>query len=249
MFYLNISPFPVKVLFIIFMTMEADDIKEKAQVLKGAMGTLIFTVVECAVFLLLLVGIPLAQFKARPMQYCLNQSSSVSSFASCIENLDIAMPCYTMWGYKENCAGTAYIARGIAAFECPRRRNTMNAAAAFSIISLFLCIAIALGGLMLYTNSCQSILVVLVLTVIAVFTHLISWACVADVYNSRMCGLADMLDGGIDGNYVNYFGWSDLGTRGKDAFSLGSGFALLVISWCAQLVNCVIVAVLFFSSR
>lgn len=142
-----------------------------------------------------------------------------------------ASSCFTMWGFKWDCGSTTYNARGTAAFGCGQRKNNMTGAAVFAIVSIAFVLVAFLYGLLLVLGCCRGYLLPAIMTLIAVATLLVCWACVAGVYNNNMC---------------NCTGCAMSGKLKNNGYAYGPGFALIVSAWCFQVVNCVFVFVLMF---
>ncbi|CAG9574596.1 amastin-like surface protein-like protein [Leishmania major strain Friedlin] len=131
--------------------------------------------------------------------------------------------CYTFIGYKTECSLSAVSATGTAAFGCKQRRDSMGSGAAFAIISILTTLAaLVFIALMLLRIPC-AVFPPLLFTCLSVFTILISWACVASVYSIRMCNDPFY-------RFVHY----------------GPGFGLMVTAWCLQVINVVVLFMLFF---
>lgn len=83
---------------------------------------------------------------------------------------------------------TKYTAHGVAAFGCGQRRNNMTGAAVFAIVSIIVALVLVVWGLLMVLRVCQSFLLPLILSLVGTATLLVYWACVAGVYNNKMCG-------------------------------------------------------------
>lgn len=139
-----------------------------------------------------------------------------------------AKSCWTVWGLKYNCGSTTYNLKWSSAFGCGQRRNNMNGAAAFALASIVISLIALIYGVMMILGSCQSRVVPLVLSLLAMATLLVSWACVAGVYNNNMCNCNGCFYSGKFKYYAKY----------------GAGFTLLILSWVLQVINCVLAVVL-----
>lgn len=117
--------------------------------------------------------------------------------------------CASMFGWKE--CGVNGISSG---FNCGIKSN-MGAAAAFAIISIFITCFSFSALLLTMCNRFSRPPLILVLDGIACFTILISWACVAGVYNQGTCNT--LLLRSI---MVNY--------------KYGASFGLMVTSWVLE---------------
>ncbi|CAD2219866.1 amastin-like surface protein-like protein [Angomonas deanei] len=173
-------------------------------VLSGVIAGIIYTILQAIVFIFVLVATPIDMFKPKNNNFWITIPGwSPAGRGSC----------YTMWGYKTDCSSTKYTSKGTAAFGCGRRRNNMNGAAAFAIISIFLTLVALVFGILLICK-CLGAIVPLILSIIAMVTILISWACVAGVYTQGFCG----------------------GNPYKTNMKYGAGFGLLVTAWCLEVI-------------
>nr|CAJ2467760.1 unnamed protein product [Leishmania braziliensis] len=125
-------------------------------------------------------------------------------------------PCVTLWGEKLQCYSVGNTTPLDELWmDCPSRRDRFRACQAFAIISI--CVygaAAVLGFLLLWGCSCLR-WVCLALNVAGIATLGIVWASMVVVYN--------YVDGGcIDEVLMSVF---------------GSGFVLLVIAWCLDIIN------------
>lgn len=152
---------------------------------------LILATMHFLTFLFVLVATPLDVFQAR--------------------NDAITGECASMFGWKR--CGSHAVTRS---FVCGIK-GTMEAAAAFAIISIF----VTLTTFLLYTltiiNVFKKPLVLLALDAAACLTILISWACVAGAYNEGTCL-------GLPENSVYY------------SFRYGGAFGLMVTAWVLQMI-------------
>eukprot|EP00796_Vickermania_ingenoplastis_P006096 gene6096-biopygen3902 len=165
----------------------------------GTVGAIIFTALEVVVLALTVIGTPIQQFKPK---YGGNH-------------------CFTLWGYKADCGSTTYTIRGKDAFGCAQRKNNMVGAAVFAIASIVFSLILVLYGVMVILHCCTSFLLPVILSILTAGTLLVCWACVAGVFNNRMCKHQV-----TDGKY-------------KEWYDYGAGFALIVVAWCVQVVNVV----------
>lgn len=180
--------------------------------LKGTILAIVFTIIEVLVLAFTVIGTPIAQFKPR------HRGPGVKS-------------CLTMWGAKADCGSTSYSARGIDAFGCGQRKNNMTGAAVFAIVSIVVALILVLYGVLMVLNACQSAILPIILSILAVATLLVCWACVAGVYNNSMCNCNGCwMSGKLKNMNIEY----------------GAGFILIVIAWCLQVVNCILAFVMMF---
>lgn len=122
--------------------------------------------------------------------------------------------CYTMWGYRDFCGDVPYDRKGDAAFGCSRRTSTMHCAAAFAVMASIFGFFGLVFGILLNTQIKLPVLISFSLAAACIPCTLISWACVASVYNMAMCD----------------------GTKYKDKYPYTAGFALMVASWGLDII-------------
>eukprot|EP00796_Vickermania_ingenoplastis_P006094 gene6093-biopygen3901 len=170
----------------------------------------IFTVVELIAMALTVMGTPIQQYNLRG-------------------NWRGKKPCYTLWGYKSDCGSIAYDAQGVAAWECAKRTHYMNAAAAFAVISIVTAVATVVLGLLMVCNRFRYIKVLALCCITVSVALLICWACLATVYNSKMCA-----------------GATFSGTSFSESTKYAAGFAVLVAAWCVQILNGIFTALMLF---
>ncbi|KAG5503467.1 hypothetical protein JKF63_05606 [Porcisia hertigi] len=96
--------------------------------------------------------------------------------------------CYTMWGYRKFCGDVPYDLTGDAAFGCARRTSTMHCGAAFGVMASVCGFAALIFGILLNTQIQLPVSIAFVLASLCIPLTMISWACVASVYNLTMCG-------------------------------------------------------------
>ncbi|KEG08650.1 amastin-like surface protein-like protein [Trypanosoma grayi] len=167
----------------------------------GITKHLIFLILQAIVFLFVVIATPLAVYRS-----------------------PLTNACYTMWGYKLNCDSTSVQA----SWSCNQQRDTMRAAAAFSIISIFFSlISTALAALSLFCNMRLSNMILFVLSVLIVFTLMVCWACIAHVHDANVCS---PISGGSIGRFYGY----------------GAGFGLLVTSWVVQILASILAGLMTF---
>lgn len=171
----------------------------------GNFGGIIFTVLEVIVLAFTVIGTPIAQFKPR---------------------YGGGKYCYTLFGFKSDCGSTTYNARGKAAFGCAQRKNNMVGGAVFAIASIVFSLILVIYGLMVVLGRCMSFILPVILSILTTATLLVCWACVAGVYNNRMCK-----NQAADGKY-------------KTGAKYGAGFILIVIAFVVQAINCVFAVVM-----
>ncbi|XUY37301.1 amastin-like protein, putative [Leishmania panamensis] len=125
-------------------------------------------------------------------------------------------PCITLWGSKDECYSSRIdVSLEQLWVECPGRRSLFKTAQVFAIISICVYgIAAVLGFIALCCCSCLH-WVCLALNLTGAITLCVVWASMVVVYEKA------------DGPCV----------RDKDLSVLGSGFALLVIGWCLDIIN------------
>lgn len=177
-------------------------------------GSLFFTVLEVAVFLLVTISTPIPHFFPRSYH---GQRA-----------------CYTMWGYKNKCPNVHYTAKGNSAWGCPHRKNTMDTAAAFAVVSVVLLLGTVVIGGMMVCNTFKVLLVPIILSCLLSITILISWACVASVHNDSMCG-GDNAVFCVNKSFKSC-GWN-----------YAVGFYMMVVGWCVQVIDTIFIFAWLFS--
>lgn len=186
----------------------------------GRLSPIIFLSLEALTFLFCLIATPIAQFKP-----------AISEF------FDIDVGCFSLFGATAKCGGSVYIAKQKAAFGCSHRTNNMNAGAAFAIISILITLITVIFAVFILLSFWKSFMIPLILCAAATLTLLISWACVADVHNSRMC-CTNSLDEALS---------LMCGSMKSLGYTYGPGFGLMVVAWIIQLVNALYAAILTFA--
>ncbi|KAH9600028.1 Amastin surface glycoprotein [Trypanosoma melophagium] len=164
---------------------------------------LIPLVIECVVFLFVLIGTPLETFRLH------NPLGSDS--------------CITLWGAR-NCGSASYSSRD---FRCNREKSTMNAGAAFAIISIFVTL-VAILTFFLTGKLSPAGLIGKICAILAVFTILIAWATPASVFHQHMCKMLSIR----------------LHSYKENGWHLAAGFGLMVTAWCLQIIAVVLSFVL-----
>lgn len=177
-------------------------------------GSLFFTVLEVSVFILVTVSTPIPHFF--PHSYHGRRS------------------CYTIWGYKDKCPNLRYTTKGNSAWGCSHRRNTMNTAAAFAVVSVVLLLTTVVIGVLMVFDRFKILLVPIILSCLLSVSILVSWACVASVHNDTMCG------GDTAVLCVN----KSFKTCGWD---YAVGFYMMVVAWCVQMIDTIFIFVWLFS--
>lgn len=129
-------------------------------------GSIVFTVIQACVFVLVVVAAPIEQFEQRPT---------------------LGAGCYTLFAYQHRCRQRHNSLTGIAAFDCAERRNYMNVSAVFVIMSIAATLASMVFGILMVLRIPCAVLFPLVLTCAASTSLLVSWACLSVVYGKRMC--------------------------------------------------------------
>lgn len=175
----------------------------------GFLGSVVFAIVQFLVFLFVLISTPLEHFVAKG-------------------NWGNGSGCFTMFGYQNSCRGS-YTSKGTEAWGCVKRRDNMNAAGAFAIISIITTLAALVFGILMVIRIPCAVLFPVVLVLVSVLTILISWGCVAAVYGQNMC----------KGNAA-------VGAAFKFFTSYGPGFGLMVTAWCFEVVNLILIILLAF---
>ncbi|KAG5504022.1 hypothetical protein GH5_04883 [Leishmania sp. Ghana 2012 LV757] len=127
--------------------------------------------------------------------------------------------CYTMWGYRKFCGNVSYDLTGDAAFGCPRRTSTMRCGAAFGVMASACGFAALVFAILLNTQIQLPVVISFVLAAVCIPFTMISWACVASVYNMTMCG-----------------------DRFGSKYPYTAGFALMVASWGLEIIAVVVLA-------
>lgn len=130
--------------------------------------------------------------------------------------------CYTFWGYKEDCSKHEYTTVGIEAFGCTQRMYTMRAAAAFSFGASLVALVTVIYGITLFFGCTERYLVAFLLATMCSIGLLVSWACLAGVYNLSMCVCTDCkYQGPFKDLHLNY----------------GPGFYLILVAWVMEMCN------------
>ncbi|KPI82414.1 G-amastin [Leptomonas seymouri] len=132
-----------------------------------------------------------------------------------------------MWGYKR-CGAYRANPNGLPykGFPSSGIHDTMNAAAAFSIISIFMTLVATISTILLVFK-CISKMIPGVLSIVAFLTTLIVWACQAGVYHR---------------NYdVVTAGGVRLQADIRSGFNYAGSFGLFVTAWCLQTIVMVLV--------
>nr|CCM20276.1 Putative amastin-like protein [Leishmania guyanensis] len=127
-------------------------------------------------------------------------------------------PCITLWGFKDKCYSGMLSQNSDDLWSpCPRRRDSFRAAQAFAIISILVYGLAALFGFIMLCRCPWLRVVCLVLNVTGAVTLCIVWASMVVAYSTldRPC----------------------FGLRSRNNF--GSGFVLLVLAWCLDIINMV----------
>lgn len=158
-------------------------------------GAMAFTLIQFLAWAFALVATPTAQFQTE------------------------GHGCYTMWGYRSWCGDIPYDKTGNDAFGCSQRTSTMRCAAAFAVMSSVIGFVCLITAILLNTQIVLPPFISLVLAAVCIPTTMISWACVAGVYNMSMCG-----------------------TKFKDTYPYSAGFALMVASWGLEIAAVVVLS-------
>ncbi|KAH9597037.1 Amastin surface glycoprotein [Trypanosoma melophagium] len=161
---------------------------------------LLFLIFQTVVFILILIATPLDVFSSRGMGSC-----------------------YGLFGRKR-CGGFGGAVTS-SSWGCSRRHATMNAAAAFAIISIFLSCGATVMAFLMYFHIYYPRLILFILSLLTAITILICWACVATVYNESLCASE------------NGFGASH---------SYGPGFGLTVFTWILQVFTAILSGMITF---
>ncbi|ORC88730.1 amastin-like surface protein-like protein [Trypanosoma theileri] len=161
---------------------------------------LIFAFLQAAVFLLILFSTPLDVFRAWGIGGC-----------------------YGFFGLKHCGAfGGTIISTS---WGCSRRESTMDAAAAFAIISILSSCTATVMALLMYFRTCFLRLSLFIVSLLTGITLLITWACVADVYHKPMCGS---------------------GTGFGALYNYGPAFGLIVFTWILQVFAVILCGIITF---
>lgn len=180
-------------------------------------GPSIYAVIMLIAFLFVLVGTPIDMFRGKDAK---SVSDSFSNKA-----------CYTMWGYKEKCYSTKYTEKLKNTYnQCKGRLGLFRAAEAFAIINIILYLLTAiLAFIQLCCCRCLR-WVCLALSVLGI-TLVITWACMAAVFHTQS-------DCEKVANVSSDYCLITSPQCGKFSVSskLGAGFALIVTSWCLDIV-------------
>lgn len=168
----------------------------------GIAGNIILAVVclviEAIVFVLTVVATPLDVFRSKT-------------------NANRIYGTFSMWGAKR-CGGLKTVS-GLKykGFGTSSNEKTMNAAAAFAIISIFTTL-VALVLTVLLVCKCIFRVIPGIFSAISFITLLVSWACMAGVFHMKVDGV-----------------------RLFSEYKLASAFGLMVAAWCLQTIEMVLV--------
>ncbi|CAD2215701.1 amastin-like protein [Angomonas deanei] len=141
--------------------------------------------------------------------------------------------CVTLWGAKDKCYSGGYSKASTKDFYkgCPNRQKRFRAAEVLSIISIVLiALAAIFGFISLCCCSCLRV-VCLILGIITVGTLCVVWAMVADSFNNKHDDFN--IAAVVDAN--SYCG------KLQPIYNYDAGFALLIVGWALQFINCIIV--------
>lgn len=130
-------------------------------------------------------------------------------------------PCYTLWGAQSECLATTYSWR-IIQEKCTAKLRRWEFAEAFSIIAIF-SLFFQFFGLWLQIDGNQYKIPLLILSGISIVSTIIPFAIVSSFYNTEFCG--------------------DNTLTSKNT-SLGNGYALLLSSFCLQVVGTIVFVLL-----
>ncbi|KPA79185.1 amastin-like surface protein-like protein [Leptomonas pyrrhocoris] len=168
-------------------------------------GAIVFAVIETCVFVLVVVATPLEQFEERSV---------------------VGTGCYTLFGHKQRCRQLHVTRTGTAAFHCAERRDYVIVSAVFAVLSIAVTLAAMVLAILMVLRIPCAVLLPLVLSCIASATTVVSWACLAVVYNRQMCVRRSPF---------------------KLAVQYGTGFGMMVTAACLQLVDLTLLCVLGFA--
>jgi hypothetical protein len=170
----------------------------------GVFIAIICLILEAIIFLFCVIGTPVDVFRAK---------TKISGSRR---------RCYSMWGIKD-CGAHKVHPDNLPnkGFPSSSIRSTMNAAAAFAIISIFVTLVSMILTILLV---CKCVFRVIpgVVSIIAFITTLIVWACQA-------------------GAYYKKYGVTILEDKIKNHFHYAGSFGLFVTAWCLQTIEMVLV--------
>ncbi|RNF18151.1 amastin [Trypanosoma conorhini] len=177
------------------------------EAIAGKLGASVYMLCACIAFVFVCVGTPTAQFRGRGYLH----GADVSKLS-----------CVSLWGMKNDCTKDTYDLRP-GDFVCPdsasRLKQVFQAGEAFAIISIFVTLASIIAvGYHFFRSS--SVVPTMILAVAGVVTILIPWACMAAVYNGKMCGSA-------------------FRTNWQKQWKYSAAFGLYVAGWCSQVLGTV----------
>ncbi|ORC88731.1 amastin-like surface protein-like protein [Trypanosoma theileri] len=132
--------------------------------------------------------------------------------------------CYSLFGEKKSCGRYGGSVKS-SSWGCERRESTMNAAAAFAIISIAFSLIATIMAFLAYFRLCFVRLGLFIMTLLTAITLLISWACIADVYHKPMCGSSAGL---------------------KSTYSYGPAFGLIVFTWVLEVFLFILAVIVTF---
>lgn len=164
-------------------------------------------IVEAIIFLFCVVGTPVDAFRAK---------SKVKP-----------RQCYSMWG-KKTCGAHKNNPDKLPhkGFPSSKIRSIMNAAAAFSIISIFFTLVAMILAILLVCK-CMPSFIAGIFSIIAFISTLIVWACQAGVYYKKYD--YTIASGAIEKRKI------------KDDYHYYASFGLFVTAWCLQTIEMVLV--------
>ncbi|KEG12145.1 amastin-like surface protein-like protein [Trypanosoma grayi] len=129
--------------------------------------------------------------------------------------------CVTMWGSRRTCGTNEYTPTD---WGCADRENHIDAARAFSILSIILTFgSFVLGALLIARLFVYKRIIPAVISLGATMTLVLTWGCLAGVYHQKLCD-----DDPLSGVAL------------RETHTYGVGFGLFVAAFCVQLITTVV---------
>ncbi|GET92191.1 unspecified product [Leishmania tarentolae] len=162
------------------------------------MGMVIYATIQLIVFFLVLVATPMGMF--------FKETEGIP-FKGCI----------TLWGLKPSCGSIIYNdSSDVMWMNCTGRRDRFRTAQAFAVISIVVCgAAFVLGLITLWCCSCLR-WVCLTLSILGIATLCVVWACMVVTYHQDEGQVCPAL---------------------KVSFGFSAGLVLLLVAWCLHVIN------------
>lgn len=197
----------------------------------GCIANMVFGFLQFAAFLLILVGTPLDQFRAR------KSTDSPSSASTYISN-DM---CITIWGYKDKCYSTSYTYTPKEIWSnCDGRVARFKTAAGCVIATIVIAGASCLAGFIqnCYCGCLKYLCIILNIACVAVVA--VTWGCLLDCYLKDMGSSLNAAGVDVCQKLKDFKGVDGTLTEGM---RLGTGFILVLVGWALCIVNIFIILI------